>query len=179
MLVTLLLLCSGSTSNTRSYSPNDETRVKAVAWENATNESLLRARACLPLELQAFYLPNLTLATAGATDTTAALECEQLVLFHTYQRLSTAFNICRALAHGVRLCAHFLAEYESDKNLTPSAMPRRSLLATTAMCETRIAAIASKTTRTAILENFRHRFSNGTICLRANTVHGRVPTFLI
>jgi hypothetical protein len=154
------------------------TSVSDAVWEDATATSIANARACLPMELQDFYYPNLTAATAGSTDPNSATECEQLVLYQMYEHLNTGFNVCRSLSCGVRLCASYLQDYATEQNLNPAAMPRLSLITTIAECQALIASIPSIARRAAIYADFRYLDAQGLQCLRKYTVFGNVPTYV-
>jgi len=151
--------------------------VRDAIWEDASASSIAEARACLPSELQALYVPNLTLATQDATDPNAKTECEQLILFVMYEDLNSALSLCRSLSDGMRLCEHYINVYKNEKGLNPAAMPRISMVASIQQCEAAIHAVPGLTRREIIRAEFRYRFANGTNCLRAKTIFGNLPTF--
>jgi hypothetical protein len=153
--------------------------VRIQAWEDASPASIAKARDCLPAVLQALYVPAMNNATATAADVPAArLLVEQAVLFTFYQRLSTDWALCKALAQGIRMGAHLVANYADDWGTTPALFPRPSLLNATATCTAAIEALPTVSARHDVYELFRHRFTDGVVCLRRYTVHGRVPTAL-
>lgn len=159
------------------FAKNDT--IKAAAWYDATDESLARARACLPTALVGIYSGNLTAATLNATDSNARRECEQALLFYMYERLSVANDLCTAFAHGLRICAHYIRAYDNEKGTIPSALPRQSLVVTRNLCTFTLTHLGNRTLTDEIFDNFRYRFSPGVNCLRSATVHGLVQTYLI
>ena len=153
--------------------------VRIQAWEDASPASMAKARDCLPLVLQDLYVPAMNNATAAALNQSdARLQVEQAILFTLYQRLSTDWPLCKAFSQAVRMGAHVLGVYADAWGTTPALFPRRSLLNGTATCTAAIEALPTVSARTNVYELFRHRFTDGVICLRRYTVHGRVPTAL-
>lgn len=145
--------------------------VRHSVWEDATEASVDSARDCLPPALQALYtkLPDVDYVGLPQNNRTALVHCESLLLGYTYQRLSTAWSICDALASGLVL-------YENCARRLPAVllpvMPSPRFTVCRAACLDALDAQG----RTADL--FRHRYSAGTQCLRLKTVHALLLTFL-
>ena len=176
VLLAISLLLSLSTARAFESSGTGPD-VHIQAWEDASPASLDKARACLPAVLQSLYMPAMYASTSVALNQSdARLRIEQAILFTLYQRLSTDWALCKAFSQALRMGEHLVAVYVDEWNTKPALFPRHSLTNGTATCTAAIDALPTISERHAIYELFRHRFTDGTVCLRRYTVHGRVPT---
>lgn len=147
--------------------------LKSAAWNDATRDTIANARGCLPNQLPGIYLPMLEQATRNvAQGAETRLRCEELLLYHTYQRLSAAQPLCTAFAHGMRMCAYYLV-INQQRGTTPVDFPRLSLDAFETACESAIGQDEN-----TLRERFRHLFSTGTACLRKFTVNALIESFI-
>lgn len=186
MMTTTLIIILAATSigNASSSTPTTIWPPRSLSlgeqsWNDATSETLAAARSCLPPELIDLYRQQLLAATTGAIEAEDTFNrCEELLLDHTYQRLSAGFNICTALAHGERICTYFLIDVQTARGTHPEAFPRLTLSAFIRECELVVASL-SNATRAEIARDFRHRASPGVVCLRRNTVHVKIDTYML
>lgn len=177
-MLLILLLASQQVKATGAQTPHN--LITVAVWEDSTPTSIAKARACLPKVLQDLYVPALMAATSASTNITETrLMGEQLILFHFYQRLSCAWDICKAFAQGMRMGEHYVYIYELELHTTPALFPRQSLVNGTATCLAAVAAMPNPIEREVVRNLFRHRFTDGVVCLRKYTVHGGVPTYIV
>lgn len=151
--------------------------VTLAVWEDATPDTIVKARNCLPLVLQNLYIPALMAATENSLNKSITrIASEQLILFHFYQRLSGAWEMCKAFGQALRMGQHYIENYEGQYLTTPALFPRQSLMNATATCNAAVNKAATNLGDQSVRDLFRHHYTDGTICLRAYTIHGGVAT---